>query len=102
MLDVQLLRNDVHAVAARLAGRGFALDTHQFNELEAQRKQLQVQSEELQAQVNVLSKQIGELMKQGKRDEAETAKTQVAEIKSNKNNSTKPCPTFRQLWTICC
>ncbi|QMT31983.1 serine--tRNA ligase [Alysiella filiformis] len=95
MLDVQLLRNDVHAVAARLAGRGFALDTHQFNELEAQRKQLQVQSEELQAQVNVLSKQIGELMKQGKRDEAETAKTQVAEIKKQQEQLNQTLPNIQ-------
>lgn len=82
MLDVQLLRNEIDAVAARLATRGFALDTQQFNALEAQRKQLQVQNEEAQAQRNRLSKQIGALMAQGKQEEAEAVKAEVAHIKA--------------------
>ena len=82
MLDIQLLRNDLAGVAARLATRGFALDTAEFEQLEHQRKTLQVQSEEAQAKVNTLSKQIGELMKQGKRDEAEAVKAEVAQVKA--------------------
>ena len=35
MLDIQLLRNDLNAVATRLAARGFTLDTAQFEQLEA-------------------------------------------------------------------
>lgn len=81
MLDIQLLRNDIDAVANRLAGRGFVLNTQKFNELEAQRKQLQVQNEELQAKRNTLSKQIGVLMGQGKKDEADAAKAEVAQLK---------------------
>lgn len=82
MLDIQLLRNDLAGVAARLATRGFELDTAAFEQLENQRKALQVQSEEAQAKVNTLSKQIGELMKQGKREEAEAVKAEVAQIKA--------------------
>ncbi|WP_325198906.1 serine--tRNA ligase [Kingella oralis] len=82
MLDIQLLRNDLAGVAARLATRGFELDTAAFEQLENQRKALQVQSEEAQAKVNTLSKQIGELMKQGKRDEAEAVKAEVAQVKA--------------------
>ena len=81
MLDIQLLRNDLAGVAARLATRGFELDAAAFEQLENQRKALQVQSEEAQAKVNTLSKQIGELMKQGKREEAEAVKAEVAQVK---------------------
>lgn len=82
MIDIQLLRTDAAAVAARLAGRGFVLDTAKFEELEAQRKSLQMKNEELQAKRNSVSKQIGALMGQGKKDEAEAAKAEVAAIKS--------------------
>ena len=82
MLDIQLLRNDLAGVAARLATRGFELDTVAFEQLENQRKALQVQSEEAQAKVNTLSKQIGELMKQGKHEEAEAVKAEVAQVKA--------------------
>ncbi|ULJ65352.1 serine--tRNA ligase [Wielerella bovis] len=95
MLDIQLLRSDIQAVAARLAGRGFVLDTNKFNELEAQRKQLQVQNEELQAQRNSLSKQIGVLMGQGKKDEAEAAKAQVAEIKNQMDKIEQDLPRIQ-------
>ena len=59
MLDIQLLRNDLAAVASRLATRGFALDTAKFERLEAERKTIQVRTQELQAKRNASSKQIG-------------------------------------------
>lgn len=59
MLDIQLLRNDLGAVAARLAQRKFHLDTDAFQALEAQRRTVQTETEALQAQRNRLSKQIG-------------------------------------------
>ena len=65
MLDLQLLRKDLDTVAARLAARGFKLDTAAFRELEAQRKAVQTLSEELQAKRNALSKQIGALKAKG-------------------------------------
>ena len=40
MLDPQLLRKDLDAVAARLADRGFTLDTDWFRSLEAERLSL--------------------------------------------------------------
>ena len=95
MLDVQLLRTDINAVATRLAGRGFVLDTAQFNELETQRKALQVKSEELQAQVNALSKQIGVLMGQGKKEEAEAAKAEVAQIKEQQEQLNQSLPQIQ-------
>ena len=92
MLDIQLLRNDIQTTAQRLAQRGFVLDTERFGELEGRRKQLQIRSEELQAQRNSLSKQIGVLMGQGKKDEAETAKAQVAQLKTDLENIESELP----------
>ena len=92
MLDIQLLRNDIQTPAQRLAQRGFVLDTERFGELEGKRKQLQIRSEELQAQRNSLSKQIGVLMGQGKKDEAEAAKAQVAQLKTDLENIESELP----------
>ena len=83
MLDIQLLRHDVNAVAARLAARGFSLDTALFEQLETRRKSLQVRTEALQAQRNSHSKQIGALKGQGKHDEAAAAMAAVAQIKTD-------------------
>ena len=60
MLDLQLLRNDLGAVARRLADRGLTLDTATFERIEANRKAVQVQTQELQARRNQLSKQVGQ------------------------------------------
>ncbi|MDR0771435.1 MAG: serine--tRNA ligase [Burkholderiales bacterium] len=59
MLDINLFRQDLAAVAAGLAKRGVALDTATFERLENERKTLQTQTQELQAKRNALSKQIG-------------------------------------------
>jgi seryl-tRNA synthetase len=65
MLDIQALRNDLANVAARLATRGFALDTARFEQLEAERKSIQVRTQELQAKRNATSKQIGQAKAKG-------------------------------------
>jgi seryl-tRNA synthetase len=59
MLDIQLLRGDLASVAARLATRGYSLDTAKFETAEAERKAIQTRTQELQAKRNTLSKQIG-------------------------------------------
>ncbi len=66
MLDINLLRTQLDAVAARLATRGKPIDFSEFSALEAERKTLQTRTQELQAQRNSLSKQIGMLKGQGK------------------------------------
>ena len=65
MLDVQLLRSDLQAVAKRLADRGFTLPVAEFEKLEASRKSVQTETQELQAKRNQLSKQIGQLKAKG-------------------------------------
>lgn len=65
MLDVQLIRNDLDGVAAKLATRGVTLDVAAFRALEERRKTSQVRTQELQARRNASSKQIGELKRKG-------------------------------------
>ncbi|MEB0140358.1 MULTISPECIES: serine--tRNA ligase [unclassified Undibacterium] len=77
MIDIQLLRKDIAAVAARLATRKFQLDVNTFTDLEAERKQIQSRTEELQGKRNTLSKQIGMLKGKG-----EDAAVQMAEVAS--------------------
>lgn len=65
MLDIQLLRTDIDAVAKRLADRGFQLDVAAFNALEAERKTIQTRTQELQSKRNALSKSIGQAKAKG-------------------------------------
>ena len=78
MIDIQLLRKDIAAVATRLAQRKFKLDVDGFNALEAERKSIQTRTEDLQAQRNSLSKQIGIL--KGKGEDSAAVMAQVAGI----------------------
>ena len=61
MLDIQTLRNDLAGIAARLATRGYTLDTAKFEQLEAERKATQIRTQELQAEGNRINKMIGQL-----------------------------------------
>ena len=80
MLDIQLLRTDLTAVAARLATRGGQLlDTARFTALEGERQQLQTRTEELQAKRNALSKQIGQM--KGKGEDTSAVMAEVARMK---------------------
>ena len=87
MLDVQLLRADVVAVANRLLDRGITIDTARFQVLEATRKALQTRTQELQARRNQASKQIGQAKQKG--EEASTLMAEVAamadELKANES-----------------
>ena len=66
MLDPNLLRNDLPALAERLRqSRGFSLDVDGLQTLENERKQLQVRTQELQNLRNTRSKEIGKVKAQG-------------------------------------
>jgi seryl-tRNA synthetase len=78
MLDINLLRNDLPAVAASLARRGVTLDTTRFETLERERKDIQTRTQDLQAKRNALSKQIGAA--KGKGEDATTLLAAVAGI----------------------
>ncbi len=76
MLDIQLLRNDLAGVAARLQQRGYVLDRDRFERVEAERKAIQTRTEALQAKRNTLSKQIGAAKSRG-----EAAAEAMAEVR---------------------
>ncbi len=67
MIDIQLLRNDIEAVATRLSARGYALPVDEFRILEAKRRDIQTRTEKLQAERNALAKQVGQA--KAKKDE---------------------------------
>ena len=75
MLDIQLLRNDPAAVAARLKTRGYVLDVARLESIEARRKSVQTRTQELQARRNAVSKEIGAAKGRG-----QDAKVSLAEV----------------------
>jgi seryl-tRNA synthetase len=97
MLDIQAFRNDLGGVAARLATRGFALDTAKFVQLEAERKTIQTRTQELQAKRNSSSKLIGQAKAKGEDtsaimaevanlgDELKQLETRLSEIQQELN-----------------
>jgi seryl-tRNA synthetase len=76
MLDIQLLRNDLAGVAARLKTRGYVLDTARFDADEAKRKTVQMRTQELQARRNAVSKEIGAA--KGRGEDAQALLAEVA------------------------
>lgn len=83
MLDIQLLRNDLAGVAARLQHRGYVLDRDKFERVEAERKAVQTRTQELQAKRNALSKEIGAAKGRG-----EDAAQLMAEVRKLGNELT--------------
>jgi seryl-tRNA synthetase len=65
MLDVQLLRSDLQAVARRLADRGYVFPVDEFAKLEAARKAVQTETQELQAERNQVSTQVAQFKAKG-------------------------------------
>ena len=65
MIDIQLLRSSLDAVASRLAARGFELDRDGFLALEAERKRIQNDTQALQASRNAFSKKVGQAKAKG-------------------------------------
>lgn len=66
MLDPKKLRADLNGVAEQLKRRGYELDVHTIQTLEAQRKAFQIKAQTLQAERNSRSKSIGKAKAQGK------------------------------------
>jgi seryl-tRNA synthetase len=85
MLQLNFIRQNKELVIKGLLKRNFSEDqlriVDNILELDDNRKNIQSESDALLAQRNALSKEIGELMKQGRRDEAESLKAQVAAAK---------------------
>ena len=84
MLTIKQILDDKEAVIRGLEKKHFAGAAEAIEkvlEINNRRKAAQTELDALLAQVNALSKSIGGLMKEGKKEEAEAAKQQVADIK---------------------
>ena len=82
MLDLNYVRENLDKVRAALQSRGDnaqALD--EFEAADAERKRVIAESDSLNAQRNAASREIGGLMKKGKKDEAESRRREVGELK---------------------
>lgn len=83
MLTLQIIRENPEFVINRLAVKGFdsrAVIT-EILEIDAERRRLQQKCDSDQSELKKLAASIGSLMKQGKKDEAEKAKEEVARLK---------------------
>ena len=82
MLDLNYVRSNLERVRAALDARGFptaALDD--FEALDAERRRAIAESDALNARRNASSREIGALMKEGKKEEAESRRREVGELK---------------------
>lgn len=83
MLQVNILRQNPDWVKERLTVKNFA-HLHLVDEiiaLDDDRKRLQAEFDNLQSKINTASKSIGTLMAQGRKEEAEILKNEVASLK---------------------
>ena len=79
MLDIKFVRENPDLVDKACESRQNAhWDREKFFELDEERRSVIAKVESLQAERNAVSKQIGLLMREGKKEEAEAAKEQVA------------------------
>jgi seryl-tRNA synthetase len=83
MLTTKIIREQPEYVTERLAVKGFDATEilPKIIELDDARKQAQTALDANLARQNIIAAQIGALMKQGKKSEAQDAKTQVAQFK---------------------
>src|SRR5437764_9084671 len=82
MLDLNYVRENLERVRAALEARGFptaALDD--FARLDQERRRAISESDQLNAERNAASREIGALMKAGQREEADTRRRAVGELK---------------------
>jgi seryl-tRNA synthetase len=82
MLDLNYVRENLDKVRAALQTRGVpaaALDD--FAEADAERRRIIAESDRLNSQRNTASREIGALMKEGRKEEAEGRRREVAESK---------------------
>jgi seryl-tRNA synthetase len=82
MLDLNYVRDNFEAVRAGLAKRGtVAAALDDFAQADEERRRTIAESDRLNAERNASSREIGSLMKEGKRDEAETRRQAVGDLK---------------------
>lgn len=81
MLDIRFVRENIDLVNKAMKSRNFTWDSKRFLQLDEDRRSAIAQEEALLSQRNTISKSIGKLMSEGKKEEAEAAKAEVAKLK---------------------
>ena len=82
MLDLNYVRENLDAVRAALQQRNMEPDAlDDFARADEARRKVIAESDRLNAERNAASREIGALMKDGKRDEADTRRRAVGELK---------------------
>lgn len=81
MLDIRFVRENIDLVNKAMESRNFTCDSKRFLQLDEDRRSAIAQEEALLSQRNTISKSIGKLMGEGKKEEAEAAKAEVAKLK---------------------
>ena len=82
MLDLNYVRDNLDTVRAALEKRGMSADLlEHFEREDADRRHLIKKRDDWNAQINLASREIGALMKDGKREEAESRRKQVRDLK---------------------
>jgi len=83
MLTVNLIRDQPDTVIEKLKIKNFdATDiVGRVVDLDRRRRELQAENDSVQAELNSLSREIGTLMKEGRKDEAEAAKSGIGKMK---------------------
>ena len=82
MLDLNYVRGHLEEVRAALEARGFPVAAlEDFAALDAERRRVIAESDALNAQRNTSSREIGALMKEGRKEEAESRRKEVGELK---------------------
>jgi seryl-tRNA synthetase len=83
MLTINIIREKKEFVTERLKIKNFKAEEiiNTILQLDTSRREIQKKSDDLQAEMNQISKEIGALMKEGKKAEAEAAKTKTYNLK---------------------
>jgi seryl-tRNA synthetase len=82
MLDLSYVRENLETVRKALANRNFdAAVLDKFSELDTQRRRIISDADAINQQRNAASKEIGDLIKNGKKNEADEKKAEVADLK---------------------
>ena len=102
MLTIALIREKKDFIIERLKVKNFNAEEiiKKILELDSSRREIQVKTDTLQGDMNRISKEIGSMMKDGKRDEAQSAKEKTFSLKEEiKVLSEKLLPLENELRT---
>ena len=85
MLNLKFIQENPELVISKLKKKNFDATNivNQITDLYRQKNQLQNKADQAKAEMNKISGEVGLLMRQGKKEEAEIAKTRTAEIKES-------------------